>query len=61
MREVYPLARFAPQRVDTGSPGYASRQVTPRERGEAMPTWAWILLIVLVLLLLTGGVGYRRR
>jgi flagellar basal body-associated protein FliL len=26
-----------------------------------MPMWAWVLLIVLVVLLLTGGIGYGRR
>jgi flagellar basal body-associated protein FliL len=26
-----------------------------------MPTWAWILIIVLLVLLVTGGVGYGRR
>jgi hypothetical protein len=26
-----------------------------------MPMWAWILLIVLLVLLLTGGIGYGRR
>jgi hypothetical protein len=26
-----------------------------------MPLWAWVLLIVLVVLLLTGGIGYGRR
>jgi len=26
-----------------------------------MPTWAWILIIILLVLLVTGGVGYRRR
>jgi len=26
-----------------------------------MPLWAWILLIILLVLLVTGGVGYGRR
>ena len=26
-----------------------------------MPTWLWILLIVLLVLVLFGGVGYGRR
>jgi len=26
-----------------------------------MPTWAWILIIVLLVLLVFGGVGYGRR
>ena len=26
-----------------------------------VPLWAWILIIVLLVLLVTGGVGYRRR
>jgi hypothetical protein len=28
---------------------------------EDMPTWLWIVLIVLLVLALTGGIGYRRR
>jgi flagellar basal body-associated protein FliL len=28
---------------------------------EHMPTWVWILLIVLLVLVLFGGVGYGRR
>ena len=31
------------------------------ERGDEMPVWAWVLLIILVVLLLTGGIGYGRR
>jgi hypothetical protein len=27
---------------------------------QAMPTWLWVLIIVLVILALFGGVGYRR-
>jgi hypothetical protein len=26
-----------------------------------MPLWAWILIIVLLVLLVSGGVGYGRR
>jgi hypothetical protein len=26
-----------------------------------MPVWAWVLLIIVVVLLLTGGIGYGRR
>jgi hypothetical protein len=26
-----------------------------------MPLWAWVLLIILVVLLLTGGIGHGRR
>jgi hypothetical protein len=33
----------------------------PDERGDEMPVWAWVLLIILVVLLLTGGIGYSRR
>ncbi|HET9214390.1 MAG TPA: hypothetical protein VFN93_06515 [Gaiellaceae bacterium] len=36
-----------------------SRQATAR--GGCMPTWAWILIIVLLVLVLFGGVGYGRR
>jgi hypothetical protein len=30
------------------------------ERGS-MPTWLWVLIIILLVLLLFGGVGYGRR
>jgi type VI protein secretion system component VasF len=30
-------------------------------KGGHMPTWVWILLIVLLVLVLFGGVGYGRR
>jgi len=30
------------------------------EREVVMPVWAWILIIVLLVLLLTGGVYVRR-
>jgi flagellar basal body-associated protein FliL len=30
-------------------------------RRTDMPTWVWILLIVLLVLVLFGGVGYGRR
>jgi type VI protein secretion system component VasF len=36
--------------------------VEPTAREERrMPTWVWILLIVLLVLVLFGGVGYGRR
>jgi len=28
---------------------------------DVMPTWAWILLIVVLVLALTGGIGFGRR
>jgi hypothetical protein len=28
---------------------------------KAMPLWAWILIILLIVLLISGGVGYGRR
>jgi hypothetical protein len=28
---------------------------------NAMPLWAWILIILLIVLLISGGVGYGRR
>lgn len=31
------------------------------KRGDGMPVWAWVLLIIVVVLLLTGGIGYGRR
>jgi hypothetical protein len=33
----------------------------PRKGGGCgMPTWLWVLIIVLIVLALFGGVGYRR-
>lgn len=32
-----------------------------RPGGDRMATWLWIVLIVLLVLLLFGGFGYRRR
>jgi hypothetical protein len=31
-----------------------------RRKEDVMPVWAWILIIVLLVLLLTGGVYVRR-
>jgi flagellar basal body-associated protein FliL len=31
-----------------------------RNGGEIVATWLWVLIIVLVVLALFGGVGYRR-
>jgi flagellar basal body-associated protein FliL len=31
------------------------------EGGSRMATWLWVLIIVLLVLLLFGGVGYGRR
>jgi hypothetical protein len=43
------------------SSGYI-RHVEPTARRIVhMPTWVWILLIVLLVLVLFGGVGYGRR
>jgi hypothetical protein len=49
--------------VNSGRDGYAdgSRAIAPDQRGDDMPMWAWILLIVLLVLLVTGGIGYGRR
>lgn len=35
--------------------------LNPTKEVTAMPVWAWVLLIILLVLLVTGGVGYRRR
>jgi hypothetical protein len=33
-----------------------------RQEGvKSMPTWAWVLLIILLVLVVFGGVGYGRR
>jgi hypothetical protein len=45
--------------VEAGDPGYDHGN--PDERGDEMPVWAWVLLIIVVVLLLTGGIGYSRR
>ena len=50
----------SPRGVIGRGAGYAGG-TNGQERGEAMPLWAWILIIVLLVLLLTGGVGYGRR
>jgi flagellar basal body-associated protein FliL len=36
-------------------------QLVYGERGFRMATWLWVLIIVLLVLLLFGGVGYGRR
>jgi hypothetical protein len=36
----------------------SNRKLNPEE--DVMPVWAWILIIVLLVLLLTGGVYVRR-
>jgi hypothetical protein len=43
-----------------GPRGYLSA-VHSRKGGEQMPTWVWVLIIVLIVLALFGGVGYGRR
>ena len=35
--------------------------VSTQRRWMRVPTWLWILIIVLVVLALFGGVGYTRR
>jgi type VI protein secretion system component VasF len=45
-----------------GSPNGYLGVVGPTAREDfRMPTWVWILLIVLLVLVLFGGVGYGRR
>jgi type VI protein secretion system component VasF len=45
-----------------GSPNDYLAVVEPRQGEDfRMPTWVWILLIVLLVLVLFGGVGYGRR
>ena len=46
------------QRVHASTAGEA--RPDNERSGEAMPTWAWVLIIVLLVLLLTGGVYVRR-
>jgi hypothetical protein len=47
------------------APGFRSAdfRFADRESEEvtSMPLWAWILIIVLVVLVISGGVGYGRR
>jgi cytochrome b subunit of formate dehydrogenase len=45
--------------VDPASRGYHVGD--PDREVIRMPVWAWILIIVLLVLLVTGGVGYGRR
>ena len=40
--------------------GYCSRANVNDRREVVMPVWAWVLIIVLLVLLLTGGVYVRR-
>ena len=40
--------------------GYCSRANVNDQREVVMPVWAWVLIIVLLVLLLTGGVYVRR-
>jgi cobalamin biosynthesis Mg chelatase CobN len=55
-----------PSSQDSGSDrriaGYFScqRKWCPIEKEDGMPVWAWVLIIVLLVLLLTGGVYVRR-
>jgi len=47
--------------ADTGVEPRGRRVGTHEERRErSMPIWAWILIILLIVFLL-GGFGYRRR
>jgi len=41
--------------------GYHGLVEPTARRIVRMPTWVWILLIVLLVLVLFGGVGYGRR
>jgi hypothetical protein len=34
---------------------------SPTKEVNRMPVWAWVLLIILLVLLVTGGIGYGRR
>jgi len=40
--------------------GYCSPANVNDQREVVMPVWAWVLIIVLLVLLLTGGVYVRR-
>lgn len=40
--------------------GYAQCENVNDRREVVMPVWAWVLIIVLLVLLLTGGVYVRR-
>ena len=52
---------FHPDEV-WGPPVAATHDVvTTGKRGLSMPTWALILIIVLLVIVLFGGVGYGRR
>jgi len=47
---VWPLRRRV-RRANTSTEG----------KGDAMPTWLWVLIVILVVLALFGGFGYSRR
>jgi hypothetical protein len=61
---VAPVGTQTDRFVAPGRFRYAGHGVlTPsesNEKGGAMPVWAWVLIIVLLVLLLTGGVYVRR-
>jgi hypothetical protein len=51
---------LARERLGKADPAGAAH-TTHESEVNAMPLWAWILIIILIVLLLTGGVGYGRR
>jgi hypothetical protein len=50
---------FPPQGFERAANG--NLQSVYGEGGFSMATWLWVLIIVLLVLLLFGGVGYGRR
>jgi hypothetical protein len=56
MRPVFQRAGFG-----IGGNGYLSAQLRALQGGPNMATWLVILLIVLLVLLVFGGIGYGRR
>jgi len=44
----------------SGAAGGASQSTQRKNGGKSMPIWAWVLIILLIVFLL-GGFGYRRR
>ena len=55
---------WSPEQVRTpelrGSSRCQRRSLRVVGKEDSMPVWAWVLIIVLVVLLLTGGVYVRR-
>ena len=59
-RRTTPISCAQVQDLASGGISSFPGEVTSESKEVAMPVWAWILIIVLLVLLLTGGVYVRR-